>query len=33
MTDVAIVLDEHNRDVLYAPRVELFFSPNPRQQQ
>ncbi|NLA68531.1 MAG: hypothetical protein GX856_09885 [Gammaproteobacteria bacterium] len=28
MTEVAIQLDEHNRDVLYARRVELFFDPN-----
>lgn len=28
MTDVSIDLDEHNRDVLYARRVEMFFEPN-----
>ena len=28
MTDIAIDLDEHNRDVLYARRVEMFFEPN-----
>lgn len=28
MTDVTIQLDEHNRDVLYARRVEMFFDPN-----
>jgi len=29
MTDVSIHLDETNRDVLYARRVEMFFEPNP----
>lgn len=28
MTDVSIQLDEHNRDVLFARRVEMFFVPN-----
>lgn len=28
MTDVSIDLDAHNRDVLYARRVEMFFNPN-----
>lgn len=28
MTDVAIQLDENNREVLYARRVEMFFQPN-----
>jgi len=28
MTDVFIELDENNRDVLYARRVEMFFDPN-----
>lgn len=29
MSDIAIELDETNRDVLYARRVEMFFEPNP----
>lgn len=28
MTDVAIQIDDHNRDVLFARRVEMFFIPN-----
>ena len=28
MSDVSIQLDEHNRDVLFARRVEMFFVPN-----
>lgn len=27
MTEIAVEIDEHNRDVLYARRVELFFEP------
>lgn len=27
MTEVVIEIDEHNRDVLYARRVEMFFEP------
>ena len=28
MTDIAIQIDENNRDVMYARRVEMFFEPN-----